>query len=503
MGKSKTIEHWRASKACTARKNYRITADDKTDPRQSFFVDILGEKEVPRQIKHFISDYFTEKTLIWFENSESLLRLRRDNVESHKPYADFGELIEALGENANIKIILESRYRIDFGVLSSKVVLLSGNELGALPLSFFTEDDVFKSKFTEEETKIIFDKLKGNTWLMLSIAGDFDPEESSKEELLKSLKEIRNLDEYRMSYLGKLFELVEKNEHDTELLCSAAFRYEPFSKEDFPGKAPQSFTNLRKKLLLSVAAQKYWINGLVREVCRLYFKDKAVFQKVTRDQKHRVGKAFRTEKPNDRIEKYEFLNKHEPFIPYDIELAKAYGESKQFLQAEKTLKKALNKTTNTRSLTFIYTNLIHVVETYEQALDWFEEMQAKDIFPDAHTYSSLISKSKTYEQAQAWLDKMQAKGIVPNKVTYSSLIKKAGNYGTALKHYREFLQKFPYDRRNRKRIESYNYLFTGMCRYISRSAHWQSLKADFERMGVKFGRISLQTYDRMESRYDK
>ncbi|WP_154657067.1 hypothetical protein, partial [Hugenholtzia roseola] len=385
MGKSYVIrEKWLEG------KNYRYPYArfmlDETVDVVAYFLEELGiqsENEPSEvQLKRLFSKHQSSlrSKIFYFENVESLLLLKVGNSQ-HRLIEPFEILLRALS-NYQVKVVLESRYEIDFDMLRNQVAFLEKTQLQALPPEHYREK-YEQLGFTKQEFEALYGKTAGNTWFMERALPAFLEEDSvSKQDFLENILN-KPFERYQNEFLQKTFETLDDNQ-DLELLLRAAFAYGDIRYADFED-FKHSFQTLRKKLLLNkISDEIYTINGFVRETCRIYFATTPLMQKVEREEKQKVGKTNRLHlTAAQRIDKYAFLTKQDPhFIPYFIELAKAQQENGQIEEAQEKLRECLNKKDIfNKSRQVIYSCLIHLCATFEQAQEVFEKMTNANIKP--------------------------------------------------------------------------------------------------------------------------
>ncbi|MGF1534572.1 MAG: hypothetical protein ACFCUI_12785, partial [Bernardetiaceae bacterium] len=421
----------------------RFSLDDTVD----VVAYLLKELSIPQeddeysevQLKRLFSKHkeAIEGRILYFENVEALMLLKAGNSQ-HKLIAPFESLLKALVSACKVKIVLESRYEVDFGTIRNQVAFLESKQLQALPSEHYREMYLSEMGFQEKEFERLYQKTEGNTWFMkLAIPADLADDSISKKDFLENVLN-KPFEDYQRDFLQKAFDALDEAS-DTELLLRAAFAYGDIRYADFE-QFRDSFLSLRKKLLLNKISDGgvYTINGFVRETCRIYFATSPLMQQIEREEQQKVGKTHRIRlTAAQRIDKYTFLTEQAPnFILYVIELAKAQQENGQVQEAEQNLRKCV-PTKNKKSKQVIYNCLIHLCSSSKQAQKVFEEMKSFGVNPNEVTYNTYLNKTERFEQAQKVFEEMKSFGVNPDYVTYSTYLNKTERFEQAQKVFEE------------------------------------------------------------------
>ncbi|MBI5915416.1 MAG: TIR domain-containing protein, partial [Bacteroidetes bacterium] len=445
MGKSYTIGHWKNT-YLKNEETIQILLSEGILATARAGKELFGSEELPEphRLIQKIEERFKKKTLVWFANTETALELKPGR-DSH-PFSEprLLELVQALSNHRNVKIVLECRYFID---LPGTVLVRTGlkeNQLQKINAAYFWP--YYESEFTRHEYELIYEKTGGNTWLLINIPDTFQDLFFDKAALLEDIQATTKIEEYRDKYLRLLLD--QLNAPETKLICQLIFIYKPQKLDFFATDLPEhqrkaGLNSLNKKLLIIVDPDnQISINGYVREICRLHFKDYPDMQEAMWEQEKRVGKKYRSEDtPHHRVDRYQFLvQENQWFTPYYIELAKAYKALRETAKGEKVLLDAIAYGQSDRDQLFLYSELISNGD-YPTALKWFEEMKRKGVKPNEISYNTLVNKSGDYPTALKWFEEMKREGVKPTEISYSTLVNKSGDYPTALKWFEEMKRK--------------------------------------------------------------
>ncbi|MCB0520743.1 MAG: TIR domain-containing protein, partial [Saprospiraceae bacterium] len=438
MGKSFTIQRWSETQLKDF-ETVRVTLTEGLIPSAIAGELIFGNPELPEthRLAQAIAARFQNKTLVWFENMELALELKPGQDSHRLQDQALHEILKKLSANSHVKIILESRHFIDLPEINHLTVALRENQLQKIATDYFWP--FYQGKFTRPELNLIYQKTGGNTWLLLNIPSTFDDLFEDKEAFLENLRQSASFEKYREDYLRSLLDRLDETQ--VELICRLVFSYQPRAFQEILPDGIQvaefkdEMQSLHRTLLIVADADKrFAINGYVREVCRLHFKDRPAMQRALKEQEQKVGKKFRAdESAENRIDRYTYLiRENTGFIPYYVELSKAYNSKGKNSQAQKVLSNAFPYAFTYKNKIILYTELISISD-YATALKWFEEMSTKGLTPNEISYSTLVNKSPDYATALKWFEEMSTKGLTPNEISYSTLVNKSPDYATALK----------------------------------------------------------------------
>ncbi len=89
----------------------------------------------------------------------------------------------------------------------------------------------------------------------------------------------------------------------------------------------------------------------------------------------------------------------------------------------------------------LFTMLINLATSFEEAERFFYAMEMQHIIPNNHSYTSVMNKANDWEDAQFWLQKAIFDGFEANEVSYNILIHLSKDFGQAKNLLAEMYEK--------------------------------------------------------------
>ncbi len=529
MGKTETIRRWAIAEKKAALANYQtITIHlEWTEQSVEKACETLKIKDLANS-QDYVSP-FKEKTLVIIENFEVVLGIedKGEGIEIRKEGKPFEYFLEAVLRLPNIKVLIESRYKIAF---SSKIWTKQtslGKELGELGKGFFLNlyqnepayDNWNKVVMQNPNLVIeIFERLytlsSGNTWLMLNVPRTFRKVYLSDPKILKTkLDESQFFHEYREVHLDRLLDSLP--DFEFYLLVCFAEVFEYLDEQSFENliyyedkrirleqeETENALTSLQDWLLIAQKQENnqiFTINPYLREVCRRYIalKKPQILQEAEELKQRALGKNNR-QSPDFDIVKFSQGLENAEYPKYRTELAIAYQrksketqddqeQAKYTQQAIELMQESIElyADDNFQKL-YYYNKLLDLIDNFETAKSIFEEMRKAGIKGNEISYSTLINKATDFPKAFEVFEEMRKAGIKGNEISYNTLINKATDFPKAKSLYADFLQIFPFQKGNFRREKNYNFLFTTLFKKVKRKEDWDFVRSEIKRLGLQ------------------
>lgn len=227
---------------------------------------------------------FSSNTLIVIQNFEEVLRWTGNPKQLHDiqdKYSNIKEFLKAVANLETIKLIIESRFQINFHSFLPQVRPL----IQTLEIQGVEREEFWKfyhsKRFSRGEFENLCNKFNDHTWL-LSLAynnNDF----IYKGDLIDALYRPQATTIYLWEYLQGIINRLEA--HEVLSLCALTFLKEPIPLEGLYShlvtdgvfhnrvNLDASLRSLEKKLLISVRREFYELNPYIREVCFTYLTE--------------------------------------------------------------------------------------------------------------------------------------------------------------------------------------------------------------------------------------
>jgi tetratricopeptide (TPR) repeat protein len=227
---------------------------------------------------------FSSNTLVVIQNFEEALRWTGNPEELHDiedKYSDIKAFLKEVTEVGTIKLIIESRFQINFLSLLSKVrPLVRTLEIEGVDREEFWK--FYRSRgFSHEGFEKLCNKFGNHTWL-LSLSYNND-DFIYQGRLIDAVYRPNFTTIYLWGYVQDIVNRLEV--HEILSLCALTFLKEPIALENLYSYliSPDAFKNrleideslrsLEKKLLVQVNREFYELNPYIREVCFTFLSE--------------------------------------------------------------------------------------------------------------------------------------------------------------------------------------------------------------------------------------
>lgn len=231
IGKTELVNHFLETNQNAKSYEIKIVEINPTpeDAEQKIMEVVFGDCK----FNDFSS--FTSNTLIVIRNFERALQLTGDFEKLHDIKEEYGGikifLSEALKVN-NIKIIIESRYKIRFDVfvehLKTKIKFLPDMQLKGVEREEFWSFYRYKN-FSRKYFDELCDKFDDHTWL-LARAYNKDDVIYFDNNLLKALTQFKQTTRFLWTYIEAILDQLENQE--VLIICVLTHLKEPVKKEN-------------------------------------------------------------------------------------------------------------------------------------------------------------------------------------------------------------------------------------------------------------------------------